>query len=287
MVLYCRDMTERHAREQALQAIAYADPMTGLPNRAAVLRSLQDALTDPADAPGTLLMIELDGLAAVRANAGREAVTASVAEVGRRLRATVRGEDVVARMGGGAFAILAYGTDAEADRLADRCLAVVEQPIVTTAGLVELTSSIGIVPIEQGCGVEAVLERSDLAVHAAHEAGKGYARRYDASLGDAAARRDLLRHDLQGARARGELYLLFQPIVSLRERRVTGVEADLRWRHATLGEIPAAEFVPLAERAGLIGELVRWSLEEAATVASRLPAGRPRCGSARRCRPAT
>ena len=92
----------------------------------------------------------------------------------------------------------------------------------------------------------------------ARRPGRGSARRYDAALGDAAARRDRLRRDLQGARARGELFLLFQPIVSLEEQRITGLEAAAALAAPELGEIPPAEFLPLAERAGLIGELVRW-----------------------------
>jgi diguanylate cyclase (GGDEF)-like protein/PAS domain S-box-containing protein len=271
LVLHCRDMTERHAREQALQGIAYTDPMTGLPNRAGLLQTLQTAVTHPGDTPATLLMIQLVGLATARENTGRETVTSAVAEVGRRLRATVRGEDTVARMGGGAFAVLAHGDCADADRLAGRCLSVVEQPIPTAVGLVELSAGVGVVAIERGLDVDAILGRADLAVRAAHEAGPGSARRYQDGLGDAAARRDLLRHDLQGARARDELFLLFQPIVSLEQRRISGVGAQLRWRHGTLGEIPPAEFMPLAERAGLIGELVRWALDEAATAAHGLP----------------
>jgi diguanylate cyclase (GGDEF)-like protein/PAS domain S-box-containing protein len=273
VVLHCRDMTERHAREQALQGIAYTDPMTGLPNQAGVLSLLQTTVAEVQEVPSTFLMIELVGLATVRENAGRDTVSAAMTEVARRLRATVRGEDTVARIGGGAFAVLARGDDADADRLANRCLSVVEQPIVTQAGLVELTAGIGVVPIEPGTGVEAVLGRADLAVRAAHEAGPGTARRYDSTLGDAAARRERLRHDLRSARSRGELYLLFQPIVSLDQQRITGLEAELRWRHGTLGEITPAEFVPVAERAGLIGELVRWGLEEAATAAAGLPVG--------------
>jgi diguanylate cyclase (GGDEF)-like protein/PAS domain S-box-containing protein len=272
VVLHCRDMTERYAREQALQSIAYTDPMTGLPNRAGLLQALETAVTDPGDAPATLLMIQLVGLATARENTGREAVTAAVAEVGRRLRATVRGEDTVARMGGGAFAVLAHGDDADSDRLADRCLSVVEQPIRTAAGLIELSAGVGVVAIEAGLDVDGVLGRADLAVRAAHEAGAGSAYRYDDALGDAAARRDLLRRDLQAARAKDELSLLFQPIVSLEQQRITGVEAELRWRHGTLGDIPPAEFLPLAERAGLIGELVRWTLEAATTAAHGLPA---------------
>jgi diguanylate cyclase (GGDEF)-like protein/PAS domain S-box-containing protein len=270
LVLHCRDMTDRHAREQALQSVAYTDPMTGLPNRAGFLRLVREAVAS-AQQPTTLLMIELDGLAAARESAGREVVSAAVAEVGRRLRATVRGEDTVARMGGGAFAVLAAGTDADADRLAARCLAVVEQPIVTAGGLLELTSGVGVVPIDAGLGVEDLLGRADLAVRAAHEAGPGSARRYEDTLGDAAVRRDRLRHDLQLAGARDELFLLFQPIVSLQTQQVTGMEAQLRWRHPELGEIPPSEFLPLAERAGLIGELLRWAVEETACTAADLP----------------
>jgi diguanylate cyclase (GGDEF)-like protein len=224
-----------------------------------------------AEQPTTLLMIELDGLAAARESAGREIVSSAVAEVGRRLRATVRAEDTVARMGGGAFAVLAAGSDSDADRLAARCLAVVEQPIVTADGLLELTSGVGVVPIEAGLAVEDLLARADLAVRAAHAAGLGSARRYEATLGDAAARRDRLRHDLRLARAQNQLFLLLQPIVSLETQRVTGMEAQLRWRHPELGEIPPSEFLPLAERAGLIGELLRWAVEETASTAVGLP----------------
>jgi diguanylate cyclase (GGDEF)-like protein/PAS domain S-box-containing protein len=270
VVLHCRDMTERHAREQALQAIACTDPMTGLPNRAGLLRALRESVTDPGHAPTTLLMIQVIGLAAARENAGPETVTTAMVEVGRRLRATVRGEDTVARMGGGAFAVLAHGADAEADRLADRCLSVVDQPIPTRGGIIELTAGVGVVAIEHGLGVDALLGRADLAVRAAHEAGVGSARRYQDALGQAAARRDRLRHDLEGAGAREELFLLFQPIVSLEHQRITGIEAELRWRHGTLGEIPPAEFMPLAEGTGLIGELFRWGLDRAAAAAIEL-----------------
>jgi diguanylate cyclase (GGDEF)-like protein/PAS domain S-box-containing protein len=271
VVLHCRDMTERHAREQALLGVAYTDPMTGLPNRAGALRALQQAVTEPAEGPVTLLTVELDGLAAVSENAGRQVLDSVVAEVARRLRATVRGEDVVACTGSGAFAVLAQGDDADVDRLASRCLSVVEQPILTPAGIIDLTAGVGVVPITVGLAVETVLARGDLAVRAAHQAGPGSAQRYRPALGEAAARREQLRGDLRGAAARGELFLLFQPIVWLEERRITGIEVQLHWRHGTLGEIPPEEFIPLAERAGLIGDLVRWALGEATTVAAALP----------------
>lgn len=273
VVLQCRDMTERQERESSLQSVAYIDPMTGLPNRAGMLQLLGSRLPVPAEQqePGTLLVVELDGILEAREHAGRDVVGAVVAEIGRRLRATVRGEDVVARMDGGTFAVLATGQGADADRLAGRILSVVEQPILTDAGIVDLTAGVGVVELVEDLGVEDLIARADLAVRAARAAGPGTAQRYRASLGEAAARRAQLREDLRSARARGELFLLFQPVVSLAEQRMTGVEALLRWRHPTLGEIPPAEFLPIAEQSGLLGELQRFALEEAAAAAAAMP----------------
>lgn len=272
VVLHCRDMTERHAREQALLGVAYTDSGTGLPNRAGFLRALEVQLDrgDPVDEDSTIMMIELDGLTAAREQVGRLAVTAVETEVGRRLRATVRGGDVVARLGGGAFAVLGHGERGEAERLAARLLSVVEQPVVTGEGIVDLTAEIGLVTVE-GDSVEELLHRADLAVRAAHEAGPGTARRYEPALGEAADRRDRLRLALQGAVAGHQLFLMYQPIVALDQQRITGIEAQLRWRHPELGEVPPAEFLPLAERAGLISDVMRWALQEVTAVGVGLP----------------
>ncbi|MGZ4506149.1 MAG: putative bifunctional diguanylate cyclase/phosphodiesterase [Blastococcus sp.] len=273
VVLRCRDMTDRHAREQALQSVAYTDPMTGLPNRAGFERLLHDALTTPDQPPSTLLLIELDGLAAARNSAGREVVRAVVTEIGRRLRDTVRGEDVVARLGGGAFAVLALGDGDDADRVAARCHAVVEQPVPTSAGIVDLTAGIGMADLEPGQSVDALFGRVDLAVRRAHATGPGSTSRFQATLGEAAVRRERLRAELMGACDRGELSLLFQPVIALDGQVVTGIEALVRWRHPTLGEVLPAEFVPIAESAGLIGHLLRWVLEAATTATAALPDG--------------
>lgn len=273
VVLQCRDMTERQARERSLLSIAYTDPKTALPNRAGMLQLLADRLVpgSPSEERETFLVVELDGLLSARQLAGRDVVGSVVAEVGRRLRDTVRADDVVARLGGGAFAVLAAGDGADVDRLAGRILSVVEQPVMTSVGIVDLTAGVGLVELDPGLDVEELLVRADLAVRAAHAAGPGTAQRYGPVLGEAAARRDRLRDDLRSARARGELFLLFQPVVSLTEQRVAAVEAQLRWRHPELGEIPPAEFLPIAEQAGLLGELQRFALEEAAAAAAALP----------------
>jgi predicted signal transduction protein with EAL and GGDEF domain len=192
------------------------------------------------------------------------------------VRATVRAGDLVARMGGGAFAVLAHdepeGGDRDVDQLAARCLSVIEQPIMTPGGMVDLTGAIGLARVEPGLTVDDVLTRVELAVRTAHGRGAGIATRWTPALGAAAERRDRLRADLAGAATRGELELLLEPIVSLAEQRIVGVEALMRWHHPVLGDVPPTEFLPLAARAGVAGELGRWLLQEAMIAVAALPA---------------
>ncbi|MGY1622282.1 putative bifunctional diguanylate cyclase/phosphodiesterase [Geodermatophilus sp. SYSU D00965] len=274
VVLHCRDTTERVEREHALEQVAFTDPVTGLLNRAGCARVAEErlAVAGAPEAPCTsVLLIELAGLDEVREDAGRDVVSDVLVEVGRRLRATVRASDVVARLGVGQFAVLVEGLPHAVDLLADRCLSLIEQPVDTPAGIFDLSASVGIVEIGPGQSVAELLARADLAVRAAAASGPGSALRYRPALGSAADRRARLRDDLPGAWTRGEFSVLFQPVVCLLDQRVTGVEALLRWRHPELGEVPPAEFVPIAERAGAIGDLQRWALEHAATVVAGLP----------------
>jgi diguanylate cyclase (GGDEF)-like protein/PAS domain S-box-containing protein len=271
LVLHCRDMTDRHAREQALQSVAYTDPKTGLPNRAGLEQALRARVSTDGLAPATLVVISLDRIVAVREQVGREVVSTVMSEMGRRLRATVRAEDLVSRMGGGAFALLVEGSGDEVDQLAARCHSVVERPFLTTAGIIDLTAGVGVAELEPGVDVETLLGRADLAVRVASAMGVGCTARFGPEMGAAAARQEQLRTEMSGACARGEFSLLLQPVASLGEQRITGIEAKVRWRHPLLGEVLPSEFLPIAESAGLIGELQRWVFEEAMTATASLP----------------
>jgi diguanylate cyclase (GGDEF)-like protein/PAS domain S-box-containing protein len=274
LVLHCRDVTARLDREDELHSIAFTDPLTGLPNRAAQLAALGTRLAAFRDRSGTpgagtgpgtaaLLLFDLQGLHDAREQAGGDVVDVALVEVARRLRATLRGEDHLARFGAESFSVLAAGTTAEADRVAARCLSVIEQPLSTDMGLVDLTAAVGLVPLVAGLTERAALERAELAVGDARAAGPGTVRRYRDALGAARDRRDRLRRDLVGARERGELALAWQPIVHLADHRITAVEVLLRWRHPLYGDIEPEEFLPLAERAGLVVDVQRWVLAEA------------------------
>jgi diguanylate cyclase (GGDEF)-like protein/PAS domain S-box-containing protein len=277
LVLHCRDVTARLDREHELSSLAYTDPLTGLPNRAAqrvVLDDLLAELAAPSAGPQTevaLLLIEVQGLREAGEHAGRDVVDVALVEVARRLRATVRAEDQVARIGPELFSVLAHGTGDEPDRVAARCLSVIEAPITTEVGIVDLTAAVGLAPLSADLTDRTAVDRAELAVIDARAAGAGSVRRYRAELKAARDRREQLRRDLVGARERGELGLMWQPIVSLADHRITGVEALLRWDHPTYGDVPPDEFLPVAERAGLVVELQRWVLHTATAAAVSLP----------------
>jgi diguanylate cyclase (GGDEF)-like protein len=281
IVLHCRDVTARLDREHRLSSLAFLDPLTGLPNRAAQRVAMHGVLSElagpDAGAPDevALLLIEVHGLDEARESAGREVVDAALVEVARRLRATVRAEDQVARIGPELFGVLAHGSGDEPDRAAARCLAVIEAPISTEAGIVDLTAVVGLAPLSAGLDERTAVDRAELAVMDARVAGAGSVRRHRAELTAARDRREQLRRDLVGARERGELHLAWQPIVSLTDHQVTGVETLLRWRHPVLGDVPPEEFLLLAERAGLVVDLQRWVLGEATAAAATLPVHGP------------
>ena len=274
LVLHCRDVTARLDREHELSSLAFTDALTGLPNRAAQAAALTALLGAPttAGAPeAALLLVEVLGLREAHENAGRDVVEVALTELARRLRATVRGDDQVARIGAEQFSVLAHGTGDELDRLAARCLAVIEAPVMTEVGIVDLSAVVGLAPLPAGLPPREAVDRAELAVVDARAAGPGSVRRHRTELTDARDRREQLRRDLVGARERGELSLAWQPIVALADHRVTGVEALLRWRHPLLGDVPPEEFLPVAERAGLVVDLQRWVLTEATAAAVALP----------------
>jgi diguanylate cyclase (GGDEF)-like protein/PAS domain S-box-containing protein len=279
LVLHCRDVTARLDREHELSSLAFTDPLTGLPNRAAqrvAMGGLLAQLAAPVPEGGAaedvaLLLIEVQGLGEAREHAGRDVLDVALIEVARRLRATVRAEDQVARIGPELFSVLAHGTGDEPDRVAARCLSVIEAPIITEGGIVDLTAAVGLAPLHAGLSERAAVDRAELAVIDARTAGAGSVRRYRDELTAARDRREQLRRDLVGARERGELGLVWQPIVSLADHRITGVEALLRWQHPVYGDVPPDEFLPVAERAGLVVDLQRWVLHAATAGAVTLP----------------
>ncbi|MFF5178977.1 putative bifunctional diguanylate cyclase/phosphodiesterase [Micromonospora sp. NPDC000316] len=263
-----RDYAGRLAeREAHFRELAHTDPLTSLANRRGLLRALHDSAA--AGAPCVLLSLDLDGFKHVNDMRGHDVGDAVLAEVGSRLRGNLRPGDVAARLGGDEFAVLMPARPAEADRVAERLLGVLNRPYDQEEGPVFLSVSIGVAGWASEPDVDLLLRHADLALRYAKQRGKNRIERYDAEYDKLLRRRTTLEHELRGAIERDELRLAFQPVASLPSVRPVGAEALLRWHHPELGNVRPDEFIPLAEECGMIATLGAWVLHQACYQLSR------------------
>jgi len=257
-----RRYSQRLAESEAhFRTMAHTDSLTGLANRRDLMRALhEEAVGGP---PCVLLAIDLDGFKNINDMRGHDLGDAVLVEVGRRLQANLRRGDLAARLGGDEFAVLMWARQDQAYAIAQRVLAAVCAPYDLSQGTVYLTASMGLASGGSAHDVDSLLRNADLALRFAKQRGKDRLERYDAAYDEWLRRRITVEHELRGAARRGELYLAYQPVVALPERRVVGVEALLRWRHPELGHVAPGEFILVAEESGQIGELGAWVLHEA------------------------
>jgi diguanylate cyclase (GGDEF)-like protein len=264
LVLHTRDVGERRALERELAKLAYADALTTLSNRRALLRTLESDVAG-GSMPCTLLAIDLDGFKNVNDTQGHDIGDAVLVEVAKRLKASLRPTDVAARLGGDEFAVLLWCPPDYGYEIAERLLEVLAQPYHFDGhATVFLSTSIGLAGCATADDVEALLRNADLALRSAKQHGKNQIEAYDADFEKGVRRRNTLEHELHGAIARGELALVYQPVISLPDRRVVGAEALMRWSHPQLGSVSPSEFIPVVEDAGLSSVLASWTLREVA-----------------------
>ncbi|PZA21227.1 putative bifunctional diguanylate cyclase/phosphodiesterase [Modestobacter versicolor] len=271
LVLHLRDVDDRRETELELERMAYTDYLTGLPNRARLMAALGNARSRAGEGEQScLLLLDLDGFKAVNDIAGHEAGDLLLVEVADRLRATVRDRDLVGRLGGDEFAVVVRAGLDESTALAERILvelAGVHRSVPTPGAdpdlVFDVSCSIGVTELHPADEVPVAVRNADLALRAAKAAGKNCVRRHGETADSATVRRTRLARDLPDALSRGQLRLVYQPVVGTVERRVLGLEALVRWDHPVLGEVSPDEFVPLAEDDGLIVPLQRWVLEQA------------------------
>jgi diguanylate cyclase (GGDEF)-like protein len=248
-------------REAHFRELAHTDPLTGLSNRRGLLRALHAEVG--SDAPCMLLALDLDGFKNVNDIRGHDVGDAVLVEVGQRLRANLRPGDVAARLGGDEFAVLMWARPHEAQRVAERLLGVLGGPYDRPEGRIFLSVSIGLAGYAGRPDVDELLRNADLALRYAKQRGKNRVERYDIAYDQLLRRRTTLEHELRGAVERGELHLVYQPVVAVPSVRPVGAEALLRWHHPELGSVRPDEFIPLAEECGMIAKLGAWVLHEA------------------------
>ncbi|GIE93762.1 putative bifunctional diguanylate cyclase/phosphodiesterase [Paractinoplanes rishiriensis] len=262
LVVHVRDVGERKHLERTLHRMSYTDQLTGLANRRALMRDLL-AFRRRAGQQGTLLVIDLHGLSTINDSRGRETGDAVLVEVARRIRTLAAAEDVPARLGGDEFAVLTSDGAVLAYALATRIAIVLAEPYQLPGTVVDLHTSIGLAELAGGADSDEVLRHADLARKRARQLGYDRVEWYDPDVEMALNRRMELEKQLLSAAERGELDLVFQPVVGLRDEQPVGVEALLRWRHPELGTILPAELLPIARAVGIAAELDEWLLDAA------------------------
>ncbi len=244
------------------------DPLTRLHNRAVFTERLKQAV-DRAARQGSLtavLLIDLDGFKAVNDSQGHAVGDAVLVTVARRLKASVRGGDLVSRFGGDEFAILCEDvpSPAAASDLADRLAAALRDPIEVGTSRMVVGCSVGVASGGAGQGGALDLLRdADLAMYVAKGRGKGRVQRYEPGMHAAVVDRLELQGDLRLAVSRGELSVHYQPILALASGEMIGVEALVRWQHPRRGLLAPALFIPLAEEIGVVHDLGRFVLSTA------------------------
>ncbi len=275
-----RDELEEMVRTRTaeLARAALIDKLTGLPNRSLLMDRLQKTLDRSRRSARTfaVMFLDFDRFKIVNDSLGHGVGDALLQEIGRRLTREVRCVDTVsctvdgdstARMGGDEFVILLdeiRHADAAAV-VADRMLIALAEPYRLGQHEVFSTASIGIVVGPAGYErAEDVIRDADTAMYEAKRAGKGRYVLFDDSMRSRVQRRHMLENDLRRAVDANQLSFVFQPIVSLETGETHSVEALLRWRHATAGDIGPAEFIPIAEESNLILALGEWVLREGA-----------------------
>lgn len=276
LITQIHDITEIRLAEEALSHQALHDPLTGLPNRTLMLDRIQQALdrTRRSHRRVAVLCCALDRFNVVSDGVGHEHGDAVLIEVSRRLERVLRSTDTAARLNGDEFAIVCedVADEREAVLVADRILAAVRTPIDVGGRAIVQTISIGIaVSSPRAADAVSLLRDAGTALHRAQENGQDRWGVADDELRRRAVDRLDIEHALRAALNERHLRVYFQPIVDLTTRRPVGHEALVRWQHPTRGLLAPAWFLPIAEETGLIEDIGRWVLLEAARATAARP----------------
>ena len=252
------------AQQSELERLAMTDPLTGLANRTRFGNALAERLG--GHQPATVLLIDIDDFKMINDTMGPALGDQLLYQVAQRLRQNSAGDvrDLPARLGGDEFAVLLDAEDVEiAEDAAARTLQALAEPFRVGEHQLLAHASVGVAIAGPGDSADEVLRNADIAMYAAKEAGKAAWVRFEPKM-----RQDVVNHarlgsELHNAIIRHELYLLYQPVFDIVTGRLHGAEALVRWKHPVRGFVSPGDFIPVAERSGLIVPLGSWVLREA------------------------
>jgi diguanylate cyclase (GGDEF)-like protein/PAS domain S-box-containing protein len=262
-----RDITDRIAADQRIEALSLNDALTGLPNR----RQLADRVTQAVkrarrDGPGfALLLVDLDRFRQINDSLGHDTGDRVLIDVAQRILGCLRAHDVLARLGGDQFAVLVHDADAPAaEATARRVLNVVAQPCCVDDAQFTLTCSIGVVLCPQhGQGTDELVRHADAALRSVKAAGRANYRVHHTRVEVDLRSHMHLDHAMRQALVSGRFRLHYQPQVRLSDGALVGAEALIRWRDPELGDVSPGRFIPVAEDSGFVVAIGDWVLSQA------------------------
>jgi diguanylate cyclase (GGDEF)-like protein/PAS domain S-box-containing protein len=273
---FASDLTQMRQSEVELDRLARQDALTGLANRQALRRALDDALVGAVRRKHrcSVFLLDLDRFKAVNDTLGHPAGDTLLRLVALRLRDVIGEAGQVGRLGGDEFEVVLPNTSSkdELSKLAQGIIDSLSRPYTINGTAVSIGASVGIVTSDYDDRTSDDLMRdADLALYAAKAAGKGCFRFFAPEMHEAARERQLMESDLRVALEKGQLSVVFQPSVNASSEAVTGFEALVRWEHPEQGPVSPVQFIPLAEEIGLIDEIGEWVLRTACAEAAKWP----------------
>jgi diguanylate cyclase (GGDEF)-like protein/PAS domain S-box-containing protein len=272
--LTLHDITDRKQTEMTLHHNATHDWLTGLPNRTSFMLQLQQAFHHMLEQRTVIavLFIDLDGFKVINDSLGHSAGDELLVMITDKFKKSLHPGERMARFGGDEFVVLLeYIYDVrDAVRVAERIIQSLKQPLELRGQQIHISASIGIA-CRQGFleetqqeqqRPEQIIRDADIAMYRAKGQGRARYAVFDETMHQQVVRRLQMETELRQAVDRGELYVLYQPIVLLSSGRIVGFEALIRWNHPQWGAISPAEFIPLAEETGFVVVIDQWMLHQ-------------------------
>lgn len=254
------DITKERIKEMEIKKIAYYDALTGLPNRAAFLNSLKEILerTISDNVKGALIFLDLDNFKAINDTLGHDYGDLLLKVFSQLLNVCVNGFGDLFRLGGDEFLVLIYQYE-KIDDLSQLCNDILNhcrKPFEISEQQVHITSSIGICIFPQDASdINDLLKYADLAMYESKVKGKNTYTFFEKSIIKNYSRKIIIEQELKNSIRKNELFIVYQPQINVLENKIVGLEALLRWDNKRLGFVSPSEFIPIAEKTGIIVDI--------------------------------